>query len=647
MTTRHETDVRVIGFDLGHAETTVAQIENTASDNIEILRFTGASRHQGRVIVSAVRSYSDGEVVVGSQAVERKGGHLYVAFKSPHFKERSVRHPTRLFVSEVANRLPTAGNRPTLWVFGAPSGWTRETVDEYAEVLRSIALPNQKDIAIVPESRAALIHARDSSESVDNDGVRVVPDLSRPILVIDLGSLTTDVTLVSDYSASPIDTGEPLGSGIIDSQIATHFLQHHAYAAEMREITEASSNERGRLLMACRRLKEDFFDELGNQRTLGDVTVVYSAATHQESHAGDYVLRMDGPTIESILSSGIAELGGRTWPDAVRELMIRTLEQTAGAEPGLVLITGGPTAMPFVAELAREVFGSEVVGTALAPSFSTAKGLALAGRTSIRVAAFRKEVDELIAAGDIEQIVDQHYSELASLISRAVVASYVDDHVVPKFRAWRSGGIDTLDHLEKAVAESVASDLRDRTGELGEITTRWLRQVQEALNARTMPICLKWGIAAGALDLRDVPVRDEATHLEVELSDRVSARAGRAAAWAGAVMVAMVSAGMASAGLLGPVGLGAMGLVGAFAALGSSEAATNAIQTRRVPVPLRRLVSEERIVASATSSLPRLAHDIRDTLVEDREEVGGIVSGSIGDALAERAREAELLITQA
>jgi hypothetical protein len=132
---------------------------------------------------------------------------------------------TEMFVREIIRALLSERQiqnlRETRIFVGHPSGWNDSEVDAYRELLGKVygdlLGPNEAGlhhVSMVPESRAAFFHARESGET----SAKVSMDeLERKVLIMDFGSSTADFTATVGLEAKPLDFGHiSLGAGIID-----------------------------------------------------------------------------------------------------------------------------------------------------------------------------------------------------------------------------------------------------------------------------------------------------------------------------------------------------------------------------------------------------------------------------------------------
>ncbi len=226
-----DTVTESIGFDLGHAETSVTKASMGATTQPSVLDVQGQ-----KTTITAVAE-ANGRVLVGEDAyMGRNPEGLKVAFKSPDLKNPATRRPTKLFAQRIVELLTESkqieGGARSLFVVGCPSGWGRAARRDYAVLLQEAGM---QQVQIVPESRAAYLAARESGE--------VPPeDLEGAVLIVDIGSSTTDFTFVVQRELRPVDFGHnELGAGILDKIILERELKK-AGNADLNELFEEYPN---------------------------------------------------------------------------------------------------------------------------------------------------------------------------------------------------------------------------------------------------------------------------------------------------------------------------------------------------------------------------------------------------------------------
>ena len=136
-------------------------------------------------------------------------------------------------------------------LIGCPTGCA-EARAAYLRFLRTSDL----QVALLPESQSALVHVWDLRRRQPvADGQ---PSDVDNVLVLDIGSSTVDVTMVTDLEPVNIEVGTELGCADIDRELAD--LAQTALAADPAfQVAMMPDDAAALLRMACRRAKEAQF----------------------------------------------------------------------------------------------------------------------------------------------------------------------------------------------------------------------------------------------------------------------------------------------------------------------------------------------------------------------------------------------------
>ena len=180
---------RYYGFDLGDAESAVTFLNKNAQTEPEVVPV----REAGSFITAYARLRT-GELLIGEaacyapDAVERQ-----LRFKSRFLTDPTVARDIKSFAGGVLGELYMSGGlvkgEDTCFYIGCPAGWDKAQRERYREIFEAAGYP---PVRIVSESRAALISACQSRHFQVGYDI-----LSRPVLVVDMGSSTTDFAHVS------------------------------------------------------------------------------------------------------------------------------------------------------------------------------------------------------------------------------------------------------------------------------------------------------------------------------------------------------------------------------------------------------------------------------------------------------------------
>ena len=651
----------IIGFDLGHAETAATKTMRGATEAPEILEIQGDSAP----IITAVAKDAEGRVLIGENAIlSRHLKSLQVMFKSPNLDDPKITTPLQLFVQKIVTQWLEGkhieGGNDSLFIVGCPSGWDHQTRAAYTALLRDTGM---KQVQVERESRGAFLAARDSLKvSVDT--------LSGSVLIVDIGSSTTDFTHVVNMEEKPEDFGSNvLGAGIIDRIIFERWRD--AQTAETTTMLEEAPHLEPVCLLHCRKLKEKYFKtdntdkepvyhtervRFGNRRILFEVELMDSDM--------DEII---STPIGGFLQQPNAELRKLGWQDAFRKVLQNAQKQTADDPPQMILLTGGASRMSFVLRCCEEVFPSAEVKRGTEPQYTIARGLALIGRTGNKLEQFRSEIKDTLASDKLRKMLREEserderspLDHLMASIADFVVYELSNKIILPTFVEWREGRISTLNRLDGEIKKRSRSFLEGLSGagsqELeDEVVKPWLEEyVRPAVGRLIEPICKKAGIPVSELHLSPdfVPpsVNVVAPSDSVDAFDGIDTF-GNITVVIGSIIIATLLGGGGTALLIsGPIGWIIGLVIGVVTTFVGKEMAMDTIKdTNKVPTFLRQmLTSEETVQEKLEENEEELHGQIFDALQEKADAfddlLESIARGTEAE-LKEKAEKAEMLI---
>jgi hypothetical protein len=669
--------VLLIGFDLGHGETAIGTVWTHSKDEPRIADLPGSGRSYPTAValLGNPPPQPPTRTVVGAGCfVPRPKGRVlefYSAFKSADLDDGGrTRRAVELFVRHVVQALtgtPETDDAPpeviripanasTRWLFGVPSGWSTRQRDEYRDLLAGLC---PGEVEVLPESRAALLYGRESRDLADPLRQFVGGTVAQgSSVVIDLGSSTADYTVVTGLFARPLDTGNPaLGASLIDRELMRRTVEGHDDRERLLEALEEPGS-RSVLEFRCRQTKERFFaaaDPLEPDATAEGTTV------EVRTPAGESVrvqIWLTSDVLDEITNAPLAPLNGASWRQAFRDDLEKVSAALGGGCPDLVMMTGGASRMHFAQDIVREVFSRSRLVLGAEPEYAIAKGLVIAGQTRIRVEGFRKEIGDFIASGRIESIIDEKLPELAGKLGTVMTENLVEGHVIPAVLRWRNGALDLVTDIETEVTrtrEEYLSSPAFRSRVEAEAEA-WSKGVSALVDTRTAEICHRWNIPPGALSLSRPFVPRTASpvgaysDLAVDNLNTIgNVAVGTVAYVAGVIGVAAVAVS------LNPVGAVVAAVVGVvvvvMAAVRGKEEAMKYAKTRRMPGPLRKLITERHLLgkirskAEADSTEESAAAEFAATfLSEQRRDIIRLVATTVREHLETSARYTELLI---
>ena len=468
---------RFFGFDLGDAESAIARLSKDDQVAPEMLTVVGEQS-----FITAYAQLQSGELLIGEKAcyadsvVKRK-----LRFKSRFLSDRGVAADVKSFAAGVLGELYGSGdlirNEDCSFYIGCPAGWDRNTREHYREIFESAGYPPAK---IISESRAAMVSACQSRHL--QVGVDI---LSKPVLVIDIGSSTTDFAYIMGGKEVEMQTaGEVvLGGGLMDEILLEESVAAAGFGRKkIQSVFDASEAD------------EDYWS---THECKESVVLHYDRPVK-------LTLKMDRKIADRLVNKKIAKLGNKSFRDVFIASLKDVRDHITGSQPELIFLTGGVSKLPAVRDWCTSVFTEAVIISASDPEFSVAKGLAYCGRIDEDLKEFKEDLDQLIRSTAIEDIVEKHTPELYRSAVDCLVRPILEDVAAPVFDRWRSGEIRKLEDTDAILQTEIEAYLReDKTRELlaGPVTA-WLKPVIEELEELTVPICLRHRVPYTALSLK-------------------------------------------------------------------------------------------------------------------------------------------------
>ena len=387
---------RYYGFDLGDAESAVARLskENALKDP-DVIPVCDAQS-----FITAFARRVQGELLIGESACYAPD----VAERKLRFKSRFLTDPqsagdVRTFAAGVLSCLIRDGNlvqgEDSCFYVGCPAGWSKADRERYRRIFEDAGYP---PVRIISESRAALISACRSKH------LQVAYDiLSKPVLVVDIGSSTTDFAFIESGREVELQTaGEVmLGGGIMDRMLLEESVKASSDRAVIESIFARSEAWKNYCEFAARRLKEKYFSDENywvSRSCSRSIEILYEG-----SHS--LTLRMNKAIADRILNAPAPGLNGASFKQAFCESFAEVRSKIRDGSPELIFLTGGVSRLPAIGQWCQEAFPDSVVITTPQPEFSVARGLAWCGRIDEDMRAFRKEVNDLIETSTVESIV--------------------------------------------------------------------------------------------------------------------------------------------------------------------------------------------------------------------------------------------------
>jgi cell division ATPase FtsA len=456
----------IIGLDIGDGESSLAYL-STLEDHDFTTPATiyTRTRTRERSIVTAMgRSAVTGRRLIGEEAVSATGAVQFsVNFKhAPHLGALATPDSV-LFAEALLDEFfqETGISKEECIVYiGHPTGWAKDSVEEYSAKFGSLGIP----VRLIPESHSALIHVRDRRLTGN--------PWHTTALIIDIGSSTTDCTLVDDMVPYNLAAGSELGCQQIDRELAdrvTNGLMNKEFQATLE-----MDGGRELLLLACRRVKEGYFAGKRPQLLMfGDEPINPKFDSIVDQAFG----WLRGIEIAEIVNAP----GG--WRDRFRDLLVEVLAQIRDRLPQLIILTGGGSRMSFVRDVVAEIFPGAEIEDDLEPSFSVARGLASNARHRRNVTRFRQEVAEIAQDPVISSTV-------------AVAMDTLVTDIKNKLTELESHDVAEAVNFAKALsADSSSNETIDFSQYVADIN----HSISQALSPSITETCSRYGVEEYAL----------------------------------------------------------------------------------------------------------------------------------------------------
>ncbi|MFN6529739.1 Hsp70 family protein [Nostoc sp. ChiSLP03a] len=489
--------LETIGFDLGHGETAVAKAIVESIEPPQMLEINNKKNQ-----ITALGWHPKLGYLVGEQALIQAGvTQLTISFKQKPNNDLKYRETISTFVATYYRLLKEskqlAGGESSYFYIGCPSGWSVSDRTEYQKLLQEAGIPQ---LNVVPESRAAFMQAKEA-------GKLEYDKLLASVLIVDIGSSTTDFTLVKSLEEIPIDFGSnTLGASLIDKAIFAQTLANHEQKGLLEKVFKEYPHHQARCELACRKAKEDYFS---NEQLYSDPES-FARGFESINEQIYFIPQVNKLMLEEILNQPLPELENHSWIKSFRDSLTKAKEklEKLGIVPKLVLMTGGASRMKFTHVLCQQMFPEPetLLRPDPEPERCIAMGLARVGRWDLRAAAFKQEVNKLFTSNQLKGLIERHIPELIESLTKPLADGLIVNAVKPSLKDWQKNKIRTLADLETALIGRAEQWLKsDRAVQIinHQCASWFSNKIQPDLAAQTDPICRKFHIPRSSLRFQD------------------------------------------------------------------------------------------------------------------------------------------------
>ncbi len=297
-----------IGFDLGHGETAVAKAIVESIEPPQMLEINNKKNQ-----ITALGWHPKLGYLLGEQALIQAGvTQLTISFKQKPNHDANYRKTISTFLATYYDKLQESkqieGGESSYFYIGCPSGWSMSDRQAYQKLLQEAGISY---LNVIPESRAAFMQAKEG-------GKLEYEKLLASVLIVDIGSSTTDFTLVKSLHEIPLDFGSnALGASLIDKAIFARTLAKHEQKTLLEKVFQEYPHHQARCELACRKAKEDYFS---NEQLYNDPQS-FARGFESINEQIYFIPQVNKLMMEEILHQNLAELGNKSWVQAFHDAL--------------------------------------------------------------------------------------------------------------------------------------------------------------------------------------------------------------------------------------------------------------------------------------------------------------------------------------
>lgn len=633
----------IIGIDLGHGETSVSIVTGgnqnprivEINNKKSIITAYGKSKSLGTVI---------GEKVFNLPDVESLNFRFKKAPSAKGFSPKILKDYFKALLEKIKqNKILTTDEEQVMFFIGCPSGWSNSDVLSYQKVFQEVF--NGK-IKVVRESRAALLQAKEIN-LISND------DLKDSVMVLDIGSLTTDVShIYSGTEDEKIDAGVSLGSGLLDELI---FEASINYSNQKDEIVsyfskDLSKANKAKCLFVCRLAKESFFneeDEFRNFRNDVDVRNVKMGLTKSLL----FEPKVNAEVIDKILEKKIPKLGNQSWKKCFFQLLINSRNKLVerNFKPQILLLTGGASRMPFIKELCKEVFPQSKIIRYFPPEETVCKGLARWGNIYVHTNEFSEKIIKLCRK-QLPKEINRYRKMFSENISKEISEVVCDEIVKRALEKWRSGEIDTVNDIEDYLQDKIQEWLNSKKGKklIVSSCTDLLSPLVTFINSETMSLCQDHGIPHKLLKLdTDYDIDKVADKIDVFTPLEGVIATTDFISFLTILIGGMILKYYVGIGMVTPFGnIVMIAVFSSFALIVGTQVMEQKMKEAKFPLWSRKFtLSEKKILELITRSKIKISNELSDSIENEKyDELKNRIIDTFEKGLLNKANEVKWII---
>ena len=489
--------IKIIGFDLGHGKTALAEVILSSNESEpEIIEI-----QKEKFQITAIAYDPKGLPIIGDAAFQSVEDSQQVREFEISFKQRpSPNYPNEQkniitdFVKAVYSELEKLNKIKreisTSFFIGCPSGWSKVDQNNYKQLMSEAKLPK---VEVVPESRAAFMHAWKKETFT-------IKEIRQGILVIDIGSSTTDFTFVTENKFE--DYGEnyyDLGASLIEQEILQFAIENSPDREAIEKHFQNNKNDKKLWLIYSRKeVKEKYFS---NPSLFKNRYASYLKSLQKNLY---FEVKANHQIIQTIIDKPLEKLGGKSWKQSFCNQLVTIKKKfdEKRIKPAKILLTGGAARMDFIKEICQEIFPDSPNEMDNEPELCIARGLASWGKLSIKTTKFEAEIKQFLQ-NSLRDIVNKYFDIYLDKLADFLTGGLLNQVLKTALTDLRDGKIKQSD-LESKIQQKCRewlqnSDIKNKTIEkLKEQIKALETEVQAEINS----IGAKYGLANDTLGIK-------------------------------------------------------------------------------------------------------------------------------------------------
>lgn len=496
--------MKYYGIDIGDGESAAAAVAEKGAVVPEVLML-GTTRSMLSVVGDL-----NGKPVVGDQALLRQsqGAHnIKARFKSRYLTDDAASADIRRFAQGLYDLMKDefAGVAQPHIALGVPAGWSDTDRRRYAGIVSEAGFRNMHAVA---ESRAAFLFAR-----YDKDIGLSVEELSRPALVIDIGSSTTDFAYIVDGKETEVGVfgDKSLGGGLLDQLILEDAVARSPKSGQIRAVFDRYPEWRSICELAARKAKETYFSSEADWAVDPYVSKVYISADVNSPASLSFSL--DSKRMRKLLATPIPALDRLTFPEQLRRCLELAAKNTIRHPPELLILTGGASRMNFFQQACRDAFPNANVTICPEPEFCIARGLSIAARIDYKLSVFKRKIEDFFESGDLRKDINLHLPALQKKLSGVLMQRIMRGCIEPALKE----DCATRDQLNAAINSNIKKEFekQGRTPESDDIIAAWITEELSETRTKLDNLCLSSDVERADLALSKIGVKVEMNKLNI------------------------------------------------------------------------------------------------------------------------------------